>query len=441
MTMTREDLLNQDLNHLWHPCSQMKDYTDFAPLIVSSAAGSYIELNDGRRLIDAISSWWCKSLGHNHPRLKQALLRQIEHFEHVILSNTTNETIVKLSEKIARLTTSLNKVFYAGDGACAVEIALKMSLHARQIQGQPARRHFVSLQNSYHGETIGALSVSDLGIYREPYQALLFDNTFLQNIPYVSSIDDPLWHNCDSHWPAIEAQLTSIEDSITAIVVEPIVQGAGGMKIYSQDFLRRLRAWTQARGIHLIADEIMTGIGRTGKMLGCQHAGIEPDFLCLGKGITGGWLPMSVVATSDAIYDLFYDDYRSGKSFLHSHTFSGNPMAASVALETLQVMEDDNICNHVTQVGPVMHKAMLDIANETGKLANVRSIGGLVAADLISDDPNRRLGFEVFQAATKLGAYLRPLGNTIYWCPPLNIDLKTIESLREITQKAIQKKG
>jgi adenosylmethionine-8-amino-7-oxononanoate aminotransferase len=273
-------MISQDLDHIWYPCSQMKDYEKFSPLHVSRAKGSYIELSDGKKIIDAISSWWCKSLGHQHPRLKKALLTQLEAFEHVILANTTNQTIINLSKKLAGLTPDLNKIFYAGDGSCAVEIALKMSLHTRHLQGKTKKTTFISLENSYHGETLGALSVSDVGLYRNPYKALLFDTTFIASIPYVSGIQDPLWSDCTSYWQDIEKNLEKYCETTCAFIIEPIVQGAGGMKIYSQDFLKKLRQWTYHHDIHLIADECMTGIGRTGKMLACEHAGITPDFLC-----------------------------------------------------------------------------------------------------------------------------------------------------------------
>ena len=348
------DLQSRDIRHVWHPCTQMKDHETFKLLEIIGARGCYLELRDGRRIIDAISSWWCKSLGHAHPRLKRAMLNQIEKFEHVILANTTNETIVTLSEKLSRLSPALNKVFYASDGSCAVEIAMKMSLHARHNQHDHQRQLFVALENAYHGETMGALSVSDVGLYRKPYLSSLLDVTFIHSVPYVTGESDPLWGDCELGWRHIEKQLTPISHKITAIIVEPIVQGAGGMKIYSQDFLRRLRVWTAQHDVHLIADEIMTGIGRTGKMLACEHADIEPDFICLSKGLTSGWLPFSAVLTSDEIYQLFYADSEAGKSFLHSHTYSGNVLAASIAGEVLTIMEENDYCARARDIGNVM---------------------------------------------------------------------------------------
>jgi adenosylmethionine---8-amino-7-oxononanoate aminotransferase len=443
-TMVKQ-MIKRASRHLWHPCSQMKDYETFKPLIIKRAQGAYLELAGGTKIIDAISSWWCKPLGHGHPQLRAALLRQARQFEHVILANTCNETIVALSEKLARMTAqTLTKVFYASDGSAAVEIALKMSLHARKICGEASTRHkIMALQNGYHGETMLALSVSDVGLYRQPYEDFLLTNkvSFLRDLPYVSSRHDPLWTDCSATWPAVATQLNQHAQNLTAVIIEPIVQGAGGMLIYSQDFLHRLRAWTEQHGVHLIADEIMTGFGRTGLPFACQHADIAPDFMCIGKGLTGGWLPMSAVLTANKIYDLFYDDFERGKSFLHSHTHSGNALAAAVALECLQIMDEENIYTRTaTQLEPLLYQLMKEVAKQTGRITNVRGIGGMVAADLITDEPQQpktRLGYKVFQEAVKLGAFLRPLGNTIYWLPPLNSDDEVLQQLQKITTQAI----
>ncbi|AAO90529.1 adenosylmethionine--8-amino-7-oxononanoate transaminase [Coxiella burnetii] len=436
--MLENDMQRLDSQHVWHPCSQMKDYEQFKPLIIKKAYGSYIELSNGQKIIDAISSWWCKSLGHNHPKLKEALKQQLEKFEHVIFANTTNEIIVALSQQLAALLPGLNKVFYAGDGSCAVEIAMKMSLHSRIIQGNKKRKKFIALKNSYHGETVGALSVSDVGLYRAPYSTMLFEPYFIESIPYVLNTQAPEWNDCSAHWDTVERLFEPHAETATAILVEPIVQGASGMKIYSQDFLARLFQWAKNNHIHFIADEIMTGIGRTGKMLACEHAGIIPDFVCLSKGLTSGYLPFSAVLTSDEIYQLFYDDYQTGKAFLHSHTYSGNALAAAVALATLKVFSEEKICARAHKLGKFMLEKMTQVAQETGQLENVRGIGALVAADLIPQPGRLRLGYEVYQEAVKQGVLLRPIGNTLYWLPPLNIDFDLIEVLQKVTKNAIK---
>jgi len=413
----------------------MKDYETFKPIVIKKAKGSYLYTDNGHKIIDAISSWWCKSLGHNHPKLKKALIKQANQFEHVILANTTNDTIVQLAEELSRLTKHLNKVLFASDGSCAVEIAMKMSLHAHQITGELNRTKFACLENSYHGETCLTLAVSDCELYKKPYQPILPHTYTIKNLPYTNSRHTELWQNCASHWQKIEMQLNKYKDQLTAVIVEPILQGAGGMLIYSSDFLRRLRQWTKKNNIHLIADEIMTGFGRTGLPLACQHANIEPDFLCLAKGLTAGYLPMSVVLTSQQIYDYFYDDYETHKAFLHSHTHSGNTLAAAVALETLKIMRRENIYTKAQKMEPILYQLMQEVAEQTKKLKNIRYIGAVVAADLETNQ--KRMGYQVFQKAIKLGALLRPLGNTIYWLPPLNTKTKTLHALRDITIQAI----
>lgn len=429
------------LKHLWYPCSQMKDYEAFAPLEIRGAHGSYLELSDGRTLIDAISSWWCKTLGHQHPRLRRALIDQAHRFEHVILANTTNDTILRLSEKLAQLAPGLDKIFYGGDGSTAVEIAVKMSLQARALRGQRHRRRFAALENGYHGETQMAAALSDVGLYRTGLLDEMPEAMIVRQIPYVRSEEDPLWNDCAGYWPAIERQLAAHAHDLCAVVLEPILQGAGGMLIYSADLLRRLRQWTQANNVYLIADEILTGFGRTGVPLACDHAGITPDFICLSKGLTAGWLPMSAVLTSTATYALFYDDYETGKAFLHSNTYAGNPLAAAVALEAFAVYEEEGIFERVRAAAPFLRAAMEDVAHTTGKLKNVRSIGALVAADL-DLPPARaaeRAGYRVYREAVQLGALLRPLGNTLYWLLPLNVEPDTVERLQQITTQAIER--
>lgn len=433
-----ESLHTRDHRVLWHPCSQMKDYEQFKPLEVLRASGPYIYLKDGTKIIDAISSWWCKTLGHQHSRLKKALSQQLELFEHVILANTSNELIVTLSEKLLSKVPHCHKVFYASDGSSALEIAMKMSLHARTLLGESHKNKFIALQNAYHGETLATMSVSDLGIYRGAYESLLFDTHFIQHIPYVNSTDDPLWENCENVWKIIEKSLEPLVENATAIVFEPILQAAGGMLIYSKDFLKRLCDFAKKHRIHIIADEVMTGFGRTGKMFAVEHANIAPDFICVAKGLTAGFLPMSAVMTHDQIYHLFYDDYAKGRSFLHSHTHSGNALAASVAIEVLNIFAEEKIVENTQYLHVMMRDAFRDIEHSTQKIKNVRSIGAMVAADLCCDS-SIRMGYQVYLEAVKLGALLRPVGNTIYWVPPLNVTEDVIEDLRNITEKAIGK--
>jgi adenosylmethionine-8-amino-7-oxononanoate aminotransferase len=430
----------RDLALVWHPCSQMKDYEAFPPVEVAGAEGSHLLLRDGSRLIDANSSWWCKTLGHGHPRLREALRRQADRFEHVISANTSNETLVELSARLAALCPPLGHAFYAGDGSSAVEIALKLSLHAQRIQGRPERTRFIALSNGYHGESGLSLAVSDLGLYREPYAAVLPEPFILGGLPYVSSPDDPLWNDCGALWSALEAALEPMAATSAALIVEPVLQGAGGMRVYSPDLLRRLRAWTARHGVHLVADEILTGFWRTGAPLAVHHAGIVPDVLCLSKGLTAGWMPFSAALVHPDLYALFYADYGRGRDFLHSNTYSGNALGAAVALEALRIYSEPGFGEQVAGLSRRMAKLWGEVVAATGALENPRAVGAMVAADLRlpGNLKDTRAGFAVFREAVARGALLRPLGNTLYWLPPLNTEDGTLDRLAEITAASIR---
>lgn len=421
----------------------MKDYETFPPVDVVGAAGSQLHLRDGSTLIDATSSWWCKTLGHGHPRLRGALERQAARFEHVIGANTVNETLVDLSERLSALCPPLDKVFYAGDGSSAVEIALKMTLHAQRIRGQNARTRFLSLENGYHGESGLSLAVSDLGLYREPYAAVLPEPFILRGLPYVSGPDAAAWDDAAAAWPALEAALAAHADTAAALIVEPVLQGAGGMRVYSPDLLRRLREWTTRHGVLLVVDEIMTGFWRTGRMLALDHAGVAPDLLCLSKGLTGGWLSFSATLVHPQVHDLFYADYGQGRDFLHSNTYAGNALGAAVASEALSLYTAPGFGEEVAAFSAALGARWRQVIAATGVLGDARALGGMVAADLIVDRGDARgeplrAGRAVFREAVARGALLRPLGNTLYWLPPLNTPMDDLDRLAEVTAAAIR---
>ncbi|WP_454780838.1 adenosylmethionine--8-amino-7-oxononanoate transaminase [Legionella sp. WA2022007384] len=428
-------LISRDLKHFWHPCTQMKDFETCPPLFIEKADGSYLYTNKGP-LIDAISSWWCKSLGHGHPAVIAAIKDQMNRFEHVITANTTHPQLVELAEELSQITKKQH-VFFASDGASAVEIAMKLAIHANQIKGYEDRNQFVALKNGYHGETLGTMSISDLGLYKAPYDSFGLTCHYIENIPYISGQKDSLWDNCDTYWPVVEKELEAISNKVCAIVVEPLVQGAGGMLCYSPDFLKKLSAWAKSKNIYLIADEIMTGMGRTGKWLASHHADVEPDLICLSKGLTSGSIPLSCVMIDSSIFDLFYADYGSGKSFLHSHTYSGNPLAVSAALATIRVMHEEKIIEQAQKLGEYMFASLSEVAQLSGKLSNVRGIGSVVAADL-EDTELHRIGNKVYQEALNRGALIRPIGKTLYWLPPLNTNHEVIGKLAEITLHSIK---
>jgi adenosylmethionine-8-amino-7-oxononanoate aminotransferase len=415
----------------------MKDYESFPPLEVVGAEGSRILLKDGSTVLDAVSSWWCKTLGHGHPRLREALVRQAGKFEHVISANTANEVLVGLSEKLAMLCPPLDKVFYGGDGSTAVEIALKMALHAQRIRGQGQRTKFIALENGYHGESGLALAVSDLGLYREPYAGVLPEPVIVRGLPYVSGPADAAWTDCSAAWPPVEKQLEAHADDAAALILEPVLQGAGGMLVHSPDLLRRLRAWATKRGVLLIADEILTGFWRTGEWLAVRHAGIVPDLLCLSKGLTAGWMPFSATLVSPELYDLFYADYGTGRDFLHSNTYSGNALGAALASEALAIYGEPGFAQEVAAFSAALSARWEQVASATGMLGNLRALGGMTAGDLNAPE-GTRAGYAVFREAVARGALLRPLGNTLYWLPPLNTPLADLDRLAEVTAEAIR---
>ncbi|PJD95738.1 MAG: adenosylmethionine--8-amino-7-oxononanoate transaminase [Legionella sp.] len=427
-----EQLILRDRQHIWHPCTQMKELEHTPLLVIEKAKGSILYTNQGP-LIDAISSWWCKSLGHGHDAIISAITKQMSCFEHVISANTTHPALVELGEQLAHITKKQH-VFFASDGSCAIEIAMKLCMHAMKIKGFADKKQFIALKNAYHGETLGALSVSDLGLYKTPYEGLGIECTFIEP-PYVSSMQDPLWSDCATHWATTELQLEAVKEKACAILVEPIIQGAAGMKCYSADFLKRLAQWAKKNDIYLIADEIMTGWGRTGQWLASQHASIEADLICLSKGLTSGSIPFSCVMIDHAVFDLFYSD-ESSRSFLHSHTYSGNPLAISAALATIHVMQQERIPEQAARMGNLMLNHLQAIAKTTGKISQVRGIGAVVAAELETQE-GLKIDESIYKEALKLGALLRPIGNTLYWLPPLNSDDQLIENLAEITQQAI----
>lgn len=428
-----QELIEKDVHHVWHPCAQMKDFETTPPLVIEGAKGSCLYTNQGV-LIDGISSWWCKSLGHGHPNIISAIHNQLDAFEHVIAANTTHPTLVELAQELTQLTKKQH-VFFASDGSSAVEIAMKLAIHANQIKGLTHKNEFIALKNGYHGETLGTMSISDLGLYKAPYSSFGVHCYFIEP-PYVTGRKDPLWGDCTEHWNATLKYLATIKDTVCAVVLEPLIQGAGGMLCYSADFLNRLARWAKENQIYFIVDEIMTGVGRTGTWLASEHALIEGDLICLSKGLTSGSIPFSCVMIDHDIFNLFYSDYQTGPSFLHSHTYSGNPLAISAALATIRTMQEEHTLANAAHLEELMMSHFNDIAAKTGRLQNIRGLGAVVAADLIADD-KVRVGNQIYKHALKYGALLRPIGNVLYWLPPLNSDEQTIELLAKITAQSI----
>jgi adenosylmethionine-8-amino-7-oxononanoate aminotransferase len=469
----------RDLAVFWHPCSQMRDYQAFPPLEVIGARGARIRVVEGegegqgevrheREVLDAISSWWCKALGHGHPRLAAALRAQLDAFEHVITANTTSAPLVSLCERLlaaanglpaaswgagappGRVAGHFGKVFLGDGGSTAVEIALKMALQAQAQRGQGQRTQFAALQNGYHGETAATLSVGDCDLYAAPYRALMFPVTKLGGLPYRSGPDDPRWMDAAVEWPALESALSATAGRLAAVVYEPVLQAAGGMRVYSPDLLRRLRAWADAHDVYLIADEIAAGMGRCGAMLASHLAGEPgraaaaalPDFATLSKGLTAGVLPLSAVLTTDAVYRLFDGDWGDGRAFLHSNTYTGNALAVAVAVAVLDVFAEEGILERVADQGPRLRAALSDVARARPCLGPVRGCGMVAAVDLQDAggeplDGRRRTGYRVYREAVRRGALLRPLGDTLYLFPPLTATAGELEEMVAILAASV----
>jgi adenosylmethionine-8-amino-7-oxononanoate aminotransferase len=458
----RSTLQARDRAAFWHPCGQMRDYDDFPPLEIVGAAGARLRLADGSEVLDAISSWWCKALGHGHPHLRAALRAQADAFEHVITANTTSAPLVRLCERLlaaangapardwaadaarGRRDGHFGKVFLADNGSTAVEIALKMALQAQAQRGQPARTRFAALANGYHGETVGALSVGDNDLYGSPYRALMFPVTKLAGLPYRSGPEDPRWMDAGDEWPAIERALDAEADTLAAVIYEPVLQAAGEMRLYSPDLLRRLRRWADAHDVYLIADEIAAGMGRLGAMLASHLAGALPDFATLSKGLTGGVLPLSAVLTTDAVASLFEGDWADGRAFLHSNTYTGNALGVAVANAALDVFAAEDIWGRVAAHGPALRRALAQLVATRPDLpfADVRGCGMVAAVDLRAPggaplDPRMRTGYRVYREAVRRGVLLRPIGDTMYLFPPLNVDAADIKQIVAVLEQSV----
>jgi len=423
-------MMQRDLEVIWHPCTQMKDHETLPLVPIRSGRGVYLYDFEGNSYIDAVSSWWVNLFGHANARINARVKAQLDTLEHVLLAGFTHEPAVELAHKLVNLTPeTLKKVFYVDNGSSAVEAALKMSYHYHRNLGRK-KALFLSLTNSYHGETLGALSVGDVSLYKETYEPLLIEN---MQVPVPK---DQSKEAAKEALVALEEVLKSEGEHIAAFIVEPLVQGAGSMHMYHPHYLEGARALTKQYSVHLIADEIMTGFGRTGKMFACEHAGISPDFMTLSKGLTGGYLPLSVVMTTDEVYSAFYCDYSEHKAFLHSHSYTGNPLACSAALETLAIFETENILESNEKKSRYIAKK-LHAFEALENVASVRQQGMVAAVELQGYKAEERIGLEIYRYGLKNGVLLRPLGNVIYFMPPYIISYEEIDTMMRVAYEGI----
>jgi len=431
---------------LWHPCTQMKDH-EWLPMIpIKSGQGVWLEDFEGNRYLDAISSWWVNLFGHCNPRINQRIKTQLDQLEHVILAGFTHEPVITLSEQLQQLTPpGLNHCFYADNGSSAIEVALKMSFHYWRNKGQKRKTRFITLSNSYHGETLGALAAGDVALYKETYQPLLMD---VITVPSPDCYHRESGESCASYssrmFAHMRAALQQHADEVCAVLVEPLVQCAGNMRMYDPIYLQLLREACDEFNVHLIADEIAVGFGRTGSMFACEQANITPDFMCLSKGLTGGYLPLSVTLTTEDIYAAFYDEYQHLTAFLHSHSYTGNPLGCTAALATLDIFQQDAVIEANKALSQTMADATRQL-HDHPHVAEVRQTGMILAIEMVRDKTTRtpwpwqeRRGLRVYQHGLKNGVLLRPLGNVVYFMPPYVISSQEIQLMTNIAMDGIE---
>jgi adenosylmethionine-8-amino-7-oxononanoate aminotransferase len=440
------DLAARDLAHVWHPCTQMREHASQLPLIpIVRGDGAWLIDADGNRYLDGISSWWSNLFGHANPRIAEAIAAQAAQLNHVMLAGFTHEPALQLAEQLVHIAPpGLSRVSYASDGASAVEIALKMSFHYWRNTGKPQRTRFIALANAYHGETLGALAVSDLPLYRAVYGPLLFDPIVA---PSPDWLDAEPGENADDvarrRLADMRALLERHAHETCAVILEPLVQCSGGMRMHAPSYLAGLRALCDEFDVHLIADEIAVGFGRTGTLFACEQALIAPDFLCLSKGLTGGALPLSAVMTTDKVYDAFLGDYAANNAFLHSHTFSGNPIACAAALASLAIFRDEPVLERNRGLASRLGRR-LETLRDHPHVANLRQTGWIAAFDLVEDKASRtpyppaaRRGLRFYRHALSRGVLLRPLGDTVYFLPPYCIGEQDIDAMVDVAIESV----
>ena len=425
-------LAARDAAAVWHPYTQMKTRPD--PLAVVRAQGVYLYTDDGRRILDGISSWWVNIHGHSHPRLNQALADQARELEQVIFAGCTHRPAVELAERLLQiLPGGLSRVFYSDNGSTAVEVAIKMAAQYWINRGEPRRQRFIALHHAYHGDTVGTMSVGETSVFTRPFAAMLFP---------VERAHAPYCYRCPLSLDRatcgiaclsdLETRLRDLDGTVAAVIVEPMLQGAGGMIMWPAEFLAGVRRLCDRFGVLLIADEVLTGFGRTGRMFACEHAVVAPDIVCLSKALTAGYLPMAVTATTDAVYDAFLGDDHS-RTFFHGHSFTANPLACAVALASLDLFAEQPLLSRIARLEAQLRRGLAPLS-DLPIVGDVRVIGGVAAIELVHDKATKSgggyvdsLGPMLAAAFLARGLLLRPLGNVLYFMPPYVIEDDEVE--------------
>ncbi|MFL6587629.1 MAG: adenosylmethionine--8-amino-7-oxononanoate transaminase [Luteimonas sp.] len=446
------DWRTRDLAAVWHPCTQMREHPDIQPMLpIVRGDGAWLIEAGGRKILDSGSSWWTNLHGHAEPRIAEAIATQARTLEQVILAGCTHPAAVELAERLLAVAPRepgrppLTKVFFADNGSAGVEVALKMAFQWFQNRGdEPRRTKFVALQNGYHGETLGALAVGDIPLYRRVYAPLLCESVFAPSPDaYTARAGQSAAGHAEDAADALAHLLDAHAGEICALILEPLVQCAGGMRMHDPVYLKRVRELCDVHGVFLIADEIAVGFGRTGTLFAFEQAGVQPDLLCLSKGLTGGFLPLSTVLATQALYDGFLDASRE-RAFLHSHSYTGNPLACAAALASLDIFATDDVLARNRDTAAKMTTLAAQIGTHR-QVADTRQTGMIVAFELTRDgdkatpfDPALRVGLRAYRHAVERGVLLRPLGDILYWMPPYCIDDAQLQLLADVTAEAIE---
>lgn len=439
-------LEKRDLDLIWHPCSQMKDYETLPPMIIDHGEGVWLYDIYGKKYLDIVSSWWANLLGHCNKTINAGIKEQLDKLEHVIFANFSHRPAIELAEQLKEITPPKIKKFHFNDnGSAAVECALKMAFQFYQQGGKPEKKRFMCLTEGYHGETIGALSVGSLDLYAKLYQPMMMDNIHIEapdcyRCPYGKQRD---CCQCECFEKA-EKAFAKHGHETAAMIAEPLLQGSAGMRIYPPLYLKKLRGLCDKYDVKLILDEIATGFGRTGTMFACEQAGISPDILCISKGLTGGYLPMSVTCVSEEIYDAFYADYSEGRAFMHSHTYAGNPLGCAAALAVQKIFREQPILKTAGENAKWLTAEMENAFGRHKNVGEIRHIGLIHAIELVKNPETKepfaeakRTGYAIYKRALQYGLILRPLGDVLYFNPPLTITRAELTLAIEMAQQAI----
>lgn len=445
--MYKMNYAERDLKHIWHPCSQMKDYEEYPPIVIDRGREVYLYDENGKEYIDIVSSWWCNFLGHCNPTVNEAVKSQLDSLEHVIFADFTHKPAIELCEQLMKIIPKgLTRFNFSDNGSASVECALKMAFQYQYQCGHSRCTRFMCLSDGYHGETIGALSVGTLDLYAKIYKPMLMDTIQIE-APDCYRCKYGKCRDCCGCECFVRAEEAFAEhgDETCAIIVEPLLQGSAGMRIYPPLYLKKLRELCDRYGILLIADEIATGFGRTGKYFACGHAGITPDIMCVSKGLTGGYMPMAITITTDEIYDAFYADYSSGRAFMHSHTYSGNPLGCSATIAVQGILQNTDVLEKAQERGVYLHARLMETFGDNPNVGEIRSIGLINAIELVEGreskkgfDSSLRMGYRIYRNALTKGLLLRPLGNVLYFNPPLIINESEIDAAVERCAAAVR---